>query len=234
MDWLWLHLRFSLRLGLRDAIRKTSEHVVIGVIVVLTGAGLAWLDTGQFGDALLLLLAWPAAFVLFYLYFVTKRLAGRDSQWQHWYNTPAVDGGRQLNVRIVWWEPPLPPGREFSVWLRDSAGKETEFPNDGALAGQGWIHGSTQGTPGTFVVIFRERKPPTAGRWRVIHYFRVVVPDLPTVDKAAASSQLAVERIAAELARQMTAGHDEQYQAWVDYLSGKDKDAQRPVDPPQG
>ena len=104
MDWLWLHLRFSLRLGWRDAIRKTSEHVVIGVIVVLTGAGLAWLTTGHFGDALLLLLAWPAAFVLFYLYYVAKRLAGRDPQWKHWHNTPAVDGGRQLNVRIEWWD----------------------------------------------------------------------------------------------------------------------------------
>jgi len=110
VDWLWLHPRFSLRLGWWDAIRKTSEHVVIGVIVVLTGAGLAWLTTGHFGDALLLLLAWPAAFVLFYLYYGAKRLAGRDPQWEHWYNAPAVDGGLQLNVRIEWWDPALPPG----------------------------------------------------------------------------------------------------------------------------
>jgi hypothetical protein len=103
--WLRLHVRYSLSLGWRDAIRKTSEHVVIGVIVVLTGAGLAWLTTHQFGDALLLLLAWPAAFALFYLYFVVNRLAGRDPQWEHWYNTPAVDGGRQVNVRIAWWDP---------------------------------------------------------------------------------------------------------------------------------
>jgi hypothetical protein len=115
VDWLWLHLRFSLGLGGQDAIRKTSDHVVIGVIVVLTGAGLAWLTTGQFGDALLLLLAWPAAFALFYIYFVAKRLAGRNPQWESWYNTPAVgDGSRQLNIRIVWWDPPLPSGREFS------------------------------------------------------------------------------------------------------------------------
>ena len=169
MYWLRLHVRYSLGLGWRDAIRKTSEHVVIGVIVVLTGAGLAWLTTRQFGDALLLLLAWPAAFALFYLYFVVKRLAGRDPQWEHWYSTPAVDGGRQVNVRIVWWDPPLPPGREFSVWLRDSAGKETELAC-GAISGRGWIHGATQGTPGTFVAIFRERRPPTSGRcnksWR--------------------------------------------------------------------
>lgn len=230
MDWLWLHLRFSLRLGWRDAIRKTSEHVVIGVIVVLTGAGLAWLTTGHFGDALLLLLAWPAAFVLFYLYYVAKRLAGRDPQWKHWHNTPAVDGGRQLNVRIEWWDPPLPPGREFSVWLRDSERKETELTTGGVLGGQGWIHATTQGAPGTFVAIFRERTPR---RWRVIAYFRVVVPELPVVDRVAASSQLAIERMAAELARQMTASNDDQYQAWDDYLSGKDKDAQRPGDPPQ-
>ncbi len=131
MDWLWLHVRYSLGLGWRDAIRKTSEHVVIGVIVVLTGAGLAWLTTGQFGDALLLLLAWPAALALFYLYFVAKRLAGRDPQWEHWYNTPAVDGGRQVNVRIVWWDPPLPPGREFSVWLRDWEPSSPSFASEG-------------------------------------------------------------------------------------------------------
>jgi hypothetical protein len=230
VNWLWLHARFSVGLGWRDAIQKTSEHIVIGVIVVLTGAGLAWLTTGQFGDALLLLLAWPAAFVLFCLYYVAKRLAGRNSQWEPWYNAPAVDGSRQLNVGITWWDPPLPPGREFSVWLRDSAGKETEFPTVGALAGRGWIHGSVQGRPGTFVVIFRERKPR---RWRVIAYFRVVVPGLPAEDEAAASSRLAVERIAAELARQMTAGNDERYKAWADYLSGRDKDAQRPAGPPQ-
>jgi hypothetical protein len=231
VDWLWLRLRYSLGLGWQDAWRKTSEHVVIGLFVGLVAVGLAWIGTRQFG-ALLGLAAWLVAVVLFYLYFVAKRLAGRDPQWEHWYNTPAVDGGHQLNVRIVWWDPPLPPGREFSVWLRDSAGKETEVSTGGALAGRGWIHGTTQGTPGTFVVIFRERKPPTAGRWRVIAYFRVVVPDLPAEDKAAESSQLAVERIAAELARQVSASHDEQHQEWVNYLSGKDKDAQRPVSPP--
>jgi hypothetical protein len=224
--WLRLHVRYSLGLGWRDAIRKTSEHVVIGVIVVLTGAGLAWLTTRQFGDALLLLLAWPAAFALFYLYFVVKRLAGRDPQWEHWYNTPAVDGGRQVNVRIAWWDPPLPPGREFSVWLRDSAGKETELA-DGAIVGRGWVHGTTQGTPGTFVAIFRERRPPTSGRWHLIAYFRVVVPDMP----AEAGSQLAIERITTELARLMPAEDDAQRQEWVDYLSGKDRDAQRPVTP---
>jgi hypothetical protein len=99
--WLRLHLRFSLRLGFEDAIRKTSDHVVIGVLVVLTGAGLAWLTTGQFGDTSLVLLAWPAAFVLVYLYFTAWRLAGRNTQWEPWHNAPAVDGGRQLNVRIV-------------------------------------------------------------------------------------------------------------------------------------
>lgn len=224
MYWLRLHVRYSLGLGWRDAIRKTSEHVVIGVIVVLTGAGLAWLATRQFGDALLLLLAWPAAFALFYLYFAVRRLAGRDPQWEHWYNTPAVDGGRQVNVRIAWWDPPLPPGREFSVWLRDSAGKETELAG-GAIVGRGWVHGTTQGMPGTFVAIFRERKPPTSGRWYLIAYFRVVVPDLPAED----GSQLAVERIATELARLVSEGDDAQRREWVDYLSGKDRDAQRPV-----
>ena len=74
-------------------------------------------------------------------------------------------------------------------------------------------------------MIFRERKPPTAGRWRVIHYFRVVVPDLPAED----GSQLAVERIATELARLVSEGDDAQRREWVDYLSGKDRDAQRPV-----
>jgi hypothetical protein len=57
-------------------------------------------------------------------------------------------------------------------------------------------------------------------------------PELPVADNAGASSQLAVERIAAELARQMTSGNDEQYQACVDYLSGKYEDTQRPRDSP--
>jgi hypothetical protein len=234
VDWPWLHLRYSLGLGLLDAWRKTSEHVVIGVIVVLTGAGLAWLATRQFGDALLLLLAWPAAFAVVYAYFLTRRLAGRDPQWEHWYNTPAVEDGRQLNVRIMWGNPPLPPGREFSVWLRDSAGKETELTTGGAIAGRGWIHATVQGTPGTYVAIFRERKPPTSGRWHLTAYFRVVVPDLPPEFKAAASRQLAIERIATELARQLGAGQEDKYQAWLNYLSGSDKNAQRPADPPQG
>ena len=114
--------------------------------------------------------------------------------------------------------------------MRDSERKETELTTGGVLGGQGWIHATTQGAPGTFVAIFRERTPR---RWRVIAYFRVVVPELPVVDRVAASSQLAIERMAAELARQMTASNDDQYQAWDDYLSGKDKDAQRPGDPPQ-
>ncbi len=109
---------------------------------------------------------------------------------------------------------------------------ETELPNGGALSGRGWIHATTQGTPGTFVAIFRERKPPTSGRWHLIAYFRIIVPDMPTEDKATASSQLAVERIAAVMAQHVSAGHDEQYREWFDYLSGKDEDAQRPVNPP--
>lgn len=82
-------------------------------------------------------------------------------------------------------------------------------------------------------MIFRERKPPTAGRWRTIAYFRVVVPDLSPEGKAIASFQFAVDRIAAELARHMTAGQDEQYQARADHLPGKDKNTQRPVMPPE-
>ena len=57
--------------------------------------------------------------------------------------------------------------------------------------------------------------------------------ELPAEDPAAASSRLAVDRIATELARLMSAGDDEQHQEWVDYLSGKDKDAQLPVNRPR-
>jgi hypothetical protein len=60
----------------------------------------------------------------------------------------------------------------------------------------------------------------------VVAYFRVVVPDPPVE-----SPQLAVERIAEELARLLTGGHDEQRQEWIECLSGSDKDADRPVLP---
>ncbi len=82
MDWLWLHLRYSLGLGWQDAWKKTSEHVVIGLFVGLVAVGLAWLGTRQFG-ALLGLAAWLAAVVPIYCYFVAKRLTGRDPQWEH-------------------------------------------------------------------------------------------------------------------------------------------------------
>ena len=64
-----------------------------------------------------------------------------------------------------------------------------------------------------------------------IAYFRVVVPDMPAED----GSQLAVERIATELARLVSANDDAQRQEWVDYLSGKGRvdSRKRPVTPPQ-
>ena len=99
--------------------------------------------------------------------------------------------------------------------------------------GRGWIHATTEGAPGIFVAIFRERKPPNSGRWHLIAYFRVVVPDMPAEDKAAGSYQLAVERIATELARHLGTGRDDRYQAWLNYLSGSDKNSQRPADSQQ-
>ena len=49
--------------------------------------------------------------------------------------------------------------REFSVWLRDSARKETELTTGGVLGGRGWVHATTRGTPGTFVVSTASENP---------------------------------------------------------------------------
>jgi hypothetical protein len=231
VNWLWLHVRFSLGLGLRDAIRKTSEHVVIGVIVVLTGVGLAWLSTGQFGDALLLLLAWPAAAVLIYSYFLIGRLAHHNPQWRRLpdhVHTEEVGQVLQLSMQRRNW---VADNTDVTCWVVNSAGQETELTAGGysvrGLAYFAWIGIA----PGKYTVIWKARAQPSDPS-RVCAYWRVVVPEPHVESPAASRAQLAVERIATELARQLGAGQDDQYQAWLNCLSGNDKNAQRPADAP--
>jgi hypothetical protein len=232
VDWLRLHLRYSLGLGWQDAIRKTSEHVVIAVIVVLTGAGLAWLSTGQFGDALLLLLAWPAAFVVVYAYFFIRRLFRRNPLWQQLPDriyTGDVGQVLELSMQRRNW---VADNTDITCWMVDSAGHEIELTNGGysihGLAYNLWIGIGA----GKYTVIWKARAQPS-DPWRVCAYWRVVVPEPHVESPAARRAQLAVERIAPELARRLAPGNDDQYQVWLNYLSGHDKNAQRPADPHQ-
>lgn len=231
MDWLRLHLRFSLGLGWQDAIRKTSEHIVIGVIVVLTGAGLAWLSTGQFGDALLLLLAWPAAFAVVYAYFFICRLFRRNPLWQQLPDRVHTEEAGQVLELSMQRRNFVVDNTDITCWVVDIAGHEIELASGGytvrGLAYYSWI-----GAPGKYTVIWKARAQPS-GPWRVCAYWRVVVPGPRVESPAARRVQQAVERIAPELARHLARGNDDQYQLWLNYLSGHDKNAQRPADPHQ-
>ncbi len=168
MDWLRLHLRFSLGLGWQDAIRKTSEHIVIGVIVVLTGAVLAWLSTGQFGDALLLLLAWPAAFAVVYAYFFIRRLFRRNPLWQQLPDRVHTEEAGQVLELSVQRRNFVVDNTDITCWVVDIAGHEIELTNGGytvrGLAYYSWIgiapgeiHGDLEGAGAALGLMARLR-----------------------------------------------------------------------------
>jgi hypothetical protein len=203
------------------------------VIVVLTGAGLAWLSTGQFGDALLLLLAWPAAFAVVYAYFFISRLFRRNPLWRRLpdrVHTEEVGQVLELSMQRRDW---VADNADVTCWVVDIAGHEIELTS-GGYSVRGLAHYSWIGiAPGKYTVIWKARAQPS-DPWRVCAYWRVVVPEPHVQSPAARRAQLAVERIAPELARLLAPGNDDQYQVWLNYLSGHDKNAQRPADAPRG
>ena len=189
VNWLWLHFRLSLRLGGTD-MWKFRDHLMIGIGVAVVSVVLSYVATGSAG-ALYVLLAWPAALMVFFLFFVARRLTGWDGLWEHGWQVTTLHGGRhQLTSSLTPKQGPLlalvPPER--SCVLRLLAGQEigpvvTQYPGGPSASfkdGPGFA-------PGAYAVIWRERNPPQTGRLRVIAYYRRTV--LPATPEQASAVQ---------------------------------------------
>ena len=183
MQWLWLNARTAIRLGLQDTWQVQGTRVMTGLQVNAIALIVASVATHR-PAALWTIFAYPILLVLTYGFYVVRRLRGWNRLWKR--EPPLISHtAGQLNVALMTTEPQLlllGVGYDVSCRIRDPQGREFEGDPTGFHRGRlycsypGQFRGAPALTPGIYTVIWRERKPPESGKWRVIDASRVKVP----------------------------------------------------------
>lgn len=222
MQWLWLKVRTSVRLGWQDTFQVQRPRVTTGLLVNTIAFALTWVGTHRPG-ALWTLAAYPAYVIGTFGVYVTRRLSGWNRLWQRESRIAhPPDGPSQLNLSIMTTGPVallLNVPLEITCCVRDPAGNEFEANDVRGFRGQIYCTYPAQFsrapalTPGIYTVTWRERKPPESGKWRVVDVSRVEVPAEapastapPTPNSAAITEQTRKSALPAEVIRQLFPG----------------------------
>jgi len=191
MAWIWMRVRMSVRLGWQDTA-QTLGRLIFGLLVAVVATALAIVVFRQPG-ALLTIFAYPIVVGLTYLFFVARRLAGWNRLWRRESRVVPIPEGRQVQFSLRYKAPiALLQGvtMEISCDLRDPGGWEIRGEDVSGHRGQLYktyhdLYDRTSSlVPGTYWVLWKDRKVPGSGKWRVFDAHRITLPPLPPADAA--------------------------------------------------
>jgi hypothetical protein len=182
VNWHLLNIRTSLRLAGQDTIWAVGARVHSGASIAVIAVIIGSVVTHHL-IAIWTVAAYPIYLLLAWCAYTVARLRGWNRLWKRDIRVSPTETGPQINASLA----PAHPetmltgdGYEIDCWVTDPAGTETKgrmasFRFRAHSSYPGMFAGVTQVVPGTCTVIWREQKPPTIGKWRVIDAARVTV-----------------------------------------------------------
>lgn len=196
MAWFWLRVRISMRLGAQDTWQTQGVRLITGLMVAVVATILAIIASRQ-PSALLTIFAYPIVVGLIWGFFVVRRFFGWNRLWRRECRITLIPEGRHINLWLHFRGPVgllLGVEMDVSCNLRDPAGREIEVTNVNLFRGQFYgsyfepRDGASPLVPGTYWVLWKDRKVPGSGRWRVFDACRFTLPALAAAEPANESS----------------------------------------------
>jgi hypothetical protein len=181
VNWRQLHIRTSLRLAGQDTIWAVGARVHTGVSIAVIAVIIGAVATHHL-IALWTIFAYPIYLVLAWSGYTIARLRGWNRLWKREIKVTPTETGPQINVWLAHAHPEtlLTGGYEIDCWVAHPGGTESKgrmgtHKFRAYASYPGAFDGAAKVVPGTYTVIWREQKPPGAGKWRVIDAARVTV-----------------------------------------------------------
>jgi hypothetical protein len=183
VGWLVLHIRTSVRVAVEDTWQVLGSRAITGVAVTSIALVVAYVATRQ-SVALWTIFGYAVLFVVAFLYFLVRHLAGWNRIWRRESRIDSQAGGRSLYLSLNF------KGRaglrlgatdEFTCEVRDSAGSKFQANHTGG--GGSMIYcvypADFESVPalrqGTYSVIWLKRKQRGVGKWRAMDVSRIML-----------------------------------------------------------